>query len=97
MCYNNIQIEIYVAILLFLYIVLQGGVFYSLIYFGFLEGWSWRMELTVKFCMIYFTRSGVSFPGFYLVPVSHPLKCQIASEQFKELPAEAGGQIMSLT
>jgi hypothetical protein len=31
------------------------------------------MELVVKFC-IYFTRSGISFPGLYLVPISHSIK-----------------------
>jgi hypothetical protein len=37
------------------------------------------MELVVKFCMIYFTRFGISFPGFYLIPMPHSVKCQIAT------------------
>jgi hypothetical protein len=37
------------------------------------------MELVVKFCMIYFTRSGISFPGFDLVPMSTPLNVRLQS------------------
>jgi hypothetical protein len=49
------------------------------------------MELFVKFWMIYFVRSGISFPGFCLVAMANSVKCQIATltdnkESYRNLP-----------